>query len=92
MEKKQFTITFMGKGNASTVLNINRAIKNLGLEIIKSEHQLSGDSLAGYVLIQGTPQDNTKKIEERFKDVIAQFSEFKFFIQNAKLFNYVYSI
>ena len=92
MEKKEYVITFMGKGNDNTVLNITRAIKNEGFEIINSEHQITADTLAGFILVPGKPQDTAPEIEQRITGVISRFEGMKFFIQNAKLFNYIYTI
>ncbi|MCK4668381.1 hypothetical protein KAU33_16630 [Candidatus Dependentiae bacterium] len=92
MEKKEYVITFMGTGDNSTFLNINRLIKNEGFEILTSEYKVSQDSIAGYFLVPGNPNDNSKTIEDRLKKIIPQFENVKFIIQNAKLFEYVYSI
>ncbi len=92
MENKEYVITFMGKGDNSTFLNISRLIKNEGFEILTSEFKVSQDSIAGYFLVPGKPNDNSKTIEDRLKGIIPQFENVKFIVQNSKLFDYVYSI
>ncbi|HDS09840.1 MAG TPA: hypothetical protein ENN73_06385, partial [Firmicutes bacterium] len=62
-----YTITFMGKGNNSTFLNLQRQVKNEGFEIKVSEFQLSDDAIAGYFLVPGKPNDTSRILEERLK-------------------------
>ncbi len=89
---KRYTITFMGKGNNSSYLNLTRQVKSEGFEIITSEFKISDETIAGYLLIPGKQNDTAHLIEERLKKIIKDYPELKFIIQNALLFDYIYSI